>query len=146
MNKSGGQVIFLGSAAYLDFLEDTYGKENVHFPLDTEEWKRDKKFTLNRLFEAAGDASVITYLELNYAANQLTLRQTTDLLRIVQEHNSGLVVLKDMYTEPLAVTVEEVFTRPHVVLDANKAGIRDIQSAIDSLLEQPGPSHLEQGP
>lgn len=69
-----------------------------------------------------------------------------DLLRIAQEHNSGLVVLKDMFTEPLAAQVEGVFTEPHTVLDANKAGFVDIRSAIDRLLESPGQSHPEMGP
>lgn len=146
MSQSTAHVILLGAAASLDFLKDTYGTENVHFPLDTSEWEHNRKATLTHLFEAAGDAPVITLLELNYAENRLTLRQTTDLLKIAQEHNSGLVVLKDMFTEPLAVMVEEVFTRRHVVLDANKAGFVDIRSAIDSLLEQPGPSHPEKGP
>lgn len=146
MNKSNGQVILLGTAVYLDFLENTYGKDRVHFPLDTAEWKHDRNAALAKLFEDAGDDKVVMIFELNYAANGLKEKETNDLLIIAQGHNSGLVVLKDRYTKTLAAQVEGIFTDPHTVLDANTAGFREIQSAIDRLLESPGPSHPELEP
>lgn len=142
MSQSNGHIIVLGSVAYLDLLKDVYGEDRVHFPLDTKEWEHDKNVALAKLFESAADET-ITILELNYAANRLTWTETDDLLKIVQEHKSGLVVLTDMYTKTLEEQVEGVFTEPHTVLDANTARFRDIQSAIDSFLESPGPFHPE---
>lgn len=145
MSQSNGHIIVLGSAASEDFLKDTYGEDHVHFPLDTAEWEHDRNAALDKLFKDAGNDKVVIIFELNYATNRLKEKETDDLLRIAQEHNSGLVVLKDMFTEPLAMQVERVFTNTHTVLDANKTGLVDIRSAIDSLLESPGPFHPELG-
>lgn len=144
MSQLDGDIIVIASPLYLDFLTDAYGKDHVHSPIDTEAGGHDIQSAFKQLLEAADETQVITFVELNQAMHDLTWQEIVDLLAIAEGHGSGLVVYKDTFTNELAMKIEGVLKNPHVTLDAaKKEGSAEIRSAINSLLESPGPFNPE---
>lgn len=146
MSKSNRHIIALASTLYLEPLKETYGENYVHSPDgDTFEGSQNKKSALKGLFEAAG-ATPVVFLELNYIT-ELTWDEIAELLIMAEVFKSGVILYKDSFSKMLATKIEGALTKTPIVLDtANKRGFDEIQTVINGLLEQSGPSHPELGP